>query len=161
MFQTRLFSGKGDNMKVTIIAGISGSGKSTLAGAECGGSVRCSADDFFTDKVGDYHFNPAKLGEAHAMCLRKFVEALLAGKDAVVDNTNTTSTELAPYIALANAYGVDLRIVVIRCDAEIAARRNTHGVPERAVRAMASRLERTLAHWPRHWPEPEIRDAVI
>lgn len=147
--------------KVNILIGISGSGKSTLIGNELGAATVCSADHHFLGDDGVYRFNPAELGTAHAKCFRKAVETVRDGGEVVIDNTNTTTTEIAPYIALANAYGAELRIIVIRCEAETAARRNTHGVPRGAVTAMAGRLESTMAHWPSFWPEPEIRDAVL
>lgn len=147
--------------KLTILAGISGSGKSTLIGNEFPGAIACSADHHFTDDKGVYNFNPAELGIAHASCFRKAIEAIQAGKDVVIDNTNTSVGELAPYIALANAYQAELRIIVIRIDAGLAVKRTTHGVPEKAIRGMAKRLENTLNYWPPFWPEPEIRDAVL
>lgn len=142
---------------VIILAGVSGSGKSTIA-AMCRGEV-VSADHFFLDKEGVYQFDPAKLPEAHGWCLRRFV-ALLQDCTAsvVVDNTNTTVAELAPYAALALAYGYDLRIVIVECDPRIAFERNKHGVPLASVEAQASRLACLAASLPPWWPVEVIKE---
>lgn len=71
--------------------------------------------------------------------------------DVVVDNTNTTVAEIAPYAALALAYGHELEIVTLDCDPAIGAKRNTHGVPLAACNAMHLRLaDRQLPPWWNH-----------
>jgi predicted kinase len=128
--------------------GQSGSGKSTYVAANYPNAMVCSADDYFI-KDGEYRFDASKIGEAHKECLRAWLMAMAAGEDLVVcDNTNTCLWELAPYVQTANALGY--KVVVVRCvvDAKTAAARNTHGVPERAVEAMTSRLEKSLPFWP-------------
>lgn len=74
--------------------------------------VVCSADDYHVCPDGTYAFNPKNAGAAHGLCLRKFISALLSGNDVdvVVDNTNTSTYELAPYMAMAAAYGVGATI---------------------------------------------------
>jgi predicted kinase len=120
--------------KVVLMSGVSGSGKSTYA-RKLGGVV-CSADEFF-EKSGKYVFDPSLLREAHGACLRKFTEALLRGDSLiVVDNTNTTVVELAPYVALSQAYGAKCELVTILCDIRVAAARNTHGVPFGVIERM-------------------------
>jgi hypothetical protein len=46
----------------------------------------------------------------------------------IVDNTNTSAIEIAPYVALAAAYGVKVELVTVLIDPNVAAQRNTHGV---------------------------------
>lgn len=115
-----------------------------------------SADNFFM-KDGKYEFDPTKLGAAHAECLRDYIEtvrrssiemskchvAVLRGisgsgksswegkrhYDIVVDNTNCSIAELAPYMSIAQAYGANATIIEFHCPVEVAAERNTHGVP--------------------------------
>jgi len=135
--------------KVIIMQGIPGSGKSSyVKSLRPLATVVCSADSFFESwnpETGTtYNFDPARLGEAHGACLRKFVNFVSAvavdGDTVVVDNTNTTTLEIAPYMALANAYGCEVQIVRVQCDPEVAAARNVHGVPLHAVRRMADNI---------------------
>lgn len=138
-------------MKVTILRGVPGSGKSTYCSKNYPGAAVFSADDFFMVD-GVYVFDSKKLPQAHGQCLRYFVEHVQRGPvmPAVVDNTNTAVMEIAPYAALALAYGWELEIVTISCNPEVAAARNSHGVPLTGVMAMHKRLmEAQLPPW---WP---------
>ena len=123
---------------MTIMVGCQGSGKSTWAKTNRSGATHCSADSYF--QVGSsYRFDPSKLGKAHGACFRKAVEAIQAGENVVIDNTNSTVTEIAPYYALAQAYGVNVEIVQMTIDPEVSALRNVHGVPGAGVKATAKR----------------------
>jgi predicted kinase len=138
--------------RVTILCGISGAGKSTIA--EQIGCEVCSADKFFMDDDGNYKFNPRFLSDVHTACLREYVELVRGGKhsDVVVDNTNTTLSEIAPYAALALAYGWELLIRIVKCDVETAFARNVHGVPRETIEKQASRLSRLKDSLPPWWP---------
>lgn len=148
-------------MKVTIYSGIPGSGKTRLSLVEHPQNTkRFSADDFFTGQDGEYVFDPSRIGEAHAQCLRRYVEAIrymsnASGPyDMVVDNTNASVAEIAPYAALALAYGWALEIVTIIADPEEAGPRNVHGVPMDIVRKIYANLERReLPPW---WPSRNV-----
>jgi len=138
-------------MHVILMSGISGSGKTTYVKKNYPNAFVCSADSFF-EKNGEYHFDPSKLVQAHSACLLSFVEELQACEEdsiIVVDNTNTTALELAPYVALAQAYECKITLVTMRCDPETAHRRNKHNVPKEAILSMYNRLQgREL---PRYW----------
>jgi len=140
-------------MKVTILRGIPGSGKSTYCKKNYPNAAWYSADYYFINEKGVYAFDPSKLGEAHGYCLRGVVQHLERhplNMDLVVDNTNTTAVEIAPYAALAQAYGCELEIITIQCMPEVAAARNVHGVPLEGVRRMYAQLiGATLPPW---WP---------
>lgn len=140
--------------RVWIYCGVSGAGKSSFIEGAHPDAEAFSADHFFMVD-GEYRFDASKLGEAHAACLRNFTEAIQDGSVAVVvDNTNTTIAEIAPYAALAQAYGYELQIVTIYCDPEVAHARNTHGVPLAAVQAMSERLnKREIPPW---WPHSQM-----
>ena len=134
--------------QMTIVCGISGSGKSTIS-KEVNADVVCSADDFFMDG-DDYNFDPTKLPKAHGECLKNCVNAMAGEFDICIDNTNTTVAEIAPYAALALAYGYALDIVIVECDVNKAHARNTHDVPLVVIEGQADRLKSlSLPPW---WP---------
>lgn len=137
--------------RVTIMRGIPGSGKSYLARSiaeKVKNGVVCSADDYFVDKeTGEYRFNFRKLQAAHAQCMTRFLDALLANVRAVVvDNTNTRTWEYSHYEKIAKLSGYDLHIVEINCPnervAEFCGERNGHNVPIPKVKQMWRRFER-------------------
>lgn len=132
---------------IMIMRGLPGSGKSTYIRENFPGAEVCSADHFFMED-GEYRFDPAKIGEAHGGCLRKYMKVLEAHSESasaqtiVVDNTNTQAWEISPYIAIANAFGMEAEIVNFTVSVETAVERNIHGVPEHVIRAMNERLEK-------------------
>jgi len=152
--------------RVFILQGVSGSGKSSLAKKLCGEQKNiCSADDFFVGSDGVYRFNPAHLPDAHSSCLRKYVSSLMlcfAHSEAVivVDNTNTTVGEIAPYYALAQAYGYTPIIITVECDVSEAAERNAHGVSLSTCEAMDARIKATNATLPPWWTRISSDDAA-
>lgn len=134
--------------------GLPGSGKSTWIKANRPYAQVCSADHFFMED-GEYRFDPTKLGEAQGMCLRAFTELVQDGSyDIVVDNTNTSLVELAPYVALAGAYDHKVEIVYLETTPELAAARNTHGVILSTCEKMNRNIANTLRALPPWWPWP-------
>jgi predicted kinase len=149
-------------MQVIIMRGIGGAGKSTWANDFSHKAFlrneSCwilSADNYFI-KDGKYTFDPRKLPDAHALCLKEFMDytnpdgVLVDVVDyLIVDNTNISLWEMSPYIAIANVHKHPVRIVRVECPQEIAAERNVHGVPQKAIQSMASRMEKALPFWPK------------
>jgi len=135
--------------RLIIMRGISGSGKTTYAHKNYPDAVFCSADDFYVDPLsGVYDFDPAKLGEAHLYSWRKAHEAMMSGAPLVViDNTHTQLWEMSPYIQMGAALGYDVLIVRMDTPVTVAATRNVHGVPEKAVRGMQDRFQKVLPFW--------------
>jgi predicted kinase len=127
------------------MSGIPGSGKTTTAKRLFPNALFCSADDFFWTKDG-YSFEQSMLPLAHGECLRKFVKNVvyndwLECRCIVVDNTNLSIVELAPYVALASAYGHETTLITVYCSPEVAAARNIHGVPSASIMRMAETLK--------------------
>jgi predicted kinase len=176
--------------KVVVLSGLSGSGKSTYArnlildhlGIQVGEEVTlehilavmpdddqrctisyCSADRYFM-KDGEYQFNPAELSAAHNSCFLAYISALLEEKELViVDNTNLSPVEIAPYMLAAGAYDYEAEIITLRCSMAMAYERNVHGVPERGIENQWVALNsRQLPPW---WKNtdivvPDPQDAV-
>ena len=150
------------NNTVIVLSGVSGSGKSRYARElvyrdSADGRI-VSADSHFYNEDGEYNFDPALLGEAHNQCLKTF-SARVTVRDPliVVDNTNTTVGEIAPYAALALAFGYELEIVTVLADPCVAAERNQHGTPLTAIWAQHCRLlSRQLLPW---WPHRVVDSA--
>ena len=138
--------------EVKVLRGLPGSGKSygaaKLAAADY---LICSADDFHMED-GVYRFKPENISKAHGGCLLRFVDLLLTGaQKIVVDNTNTTVWEMAPYCALALAYDYALSVYTVDCSIERALSRNVHNVPEATIRKMAENMEIHTPLIPKHW----------
>jgi predicted kinase len=154
---------------VVIMRGTSGSGKSTYAKAQIPEpKIILSSDDYWTRGGGDYkeNFNVEKLGAAHAWNLRRYIDCLSFESrtrendlTVVIDNTNTSIAELAPYYAVAQAFQVPVEIVTLMVDPKIALARNVHGVPLNAHSAQYSRLVDNTPLIPRWWKHSIIPSA--
>ena len=147
-------------LRVILLRGFSGAGKSHYHTQHFPNAVVCSADDYFINEQGEYEFKDPDL--AHGKCLRKFVEHIIANFDCdredeflVVDNTNITLAELAPYYQVAKAYGFQPEVIRIECDMEVAAARNKHGVPLEKLKEWQSKF----AALPHYWCEEKVVQA--
>lgn len=129
-----------------IMRGIPGSGKSSHAHDLTGphGAIH-STDDYFVGRDGLYHFEPRKLRENHAKNLAAFKRSLEQGLDPVVcDNTNTQYWEYKPYVEAAWEAGYQVTVAEVpHIDSELAAQRNSHGVPVEAIERMLERWQET------------------
>lgn len=142
---------------VKILQGIPGSGKSYYACQLCAKHVDTalvgivSADNFWDTlawKTGKKYwevYNPMLLSKAHNECLQKFLSILQSPVETdvfiVVDNTNTTIGEIAPYWALADAFGYDIEIIRCAFPVQLAAARNSHGVSLQAILNIQKRID--------------------
>ena len=121
-----------------IVRGLPGSGKSSLAKKLT--EVVYSADDFFTNKKGEYNFNAKLLGKAHEWCWGKVRDAMFIGANAVaVANTFTQAWEAEKYYQIAEEYGYS--VFVIECQNDFG---NVHDVPQESIDAMKKRWEKDL-----------------
>ena len=150
---------KGD--KGIVLQGVSGSGKSTYArklvvdhpATDWKGTVIISADDYFTSDSGDYRFDPSKLSAAHNYCMRTFLAYLDAETTyslIIIDNTSTTAVEIAPYMAVALAYGYEAEVHRLAYPGvETAFNRNVHNVPKATIISQSIRIanERLPPWW--------------
>lgn len=118
-----------------------------------------SADSFFMVE-GQYKFSPSKLSEAHSSCLRGALEAMRDTHDVdsveriiIIDNTNTSIAEVAPYAAAALAYNHELKVITLIGDISTCIERHTHGAPEKNIIMQHENLRRSLVEWPHWWPQ--------
>ena len=139
--------------RVLILAGVPGAGKSTWANGfqkfhrdGRGGPYRevdiCSADDFFVTPSG-YKFDPNSIGKAHSLCLRRFVanfDHYGEVTDTIVDNTNLSVLDWAPYIRVGMAFGAAVEVHFF--DGEFA---NIHGVPPDKMVLMRQKFDHLVA----------------
>jgi len=121
--------------------GIPGSGKSTWIKNNLPekGTKIVSADHFWIRPDGSYKFDSERHLEAHRNCMLKFLNCFqdYSGIDTlVVDNTNIRSCEFAPYVAVAQAYNMKVRIVRVDVELQVALDRQTHGVPGHTMNFM-------------------------
>lgn len=127
-----------------IIRGLPGSGKTTLAKkiirTMSQDAVHLEADMFFEDEDGNYNFDPNLLGDAHAWCEAKAIEAMRKDQNVIVSNTFTQVWEFEPYLRAATNIGVPCEVIVATGNYQ-----NTHGVSEEKLQAMKDRWE-DLAH---------------
>lgn len=148
-------------LRVVVLRGPSGAGKSTFA--KWCESTRyntfvVSADHFFTRESGEYVFDKSKLGLAHSQCFANFLKVLRteAAGFVIVDNTNTESWQISPYILAAQAHSLEYRIVELGCDmpANVLAQHNIHGVDERTIQRQLHNLSKPL---PMEWRKHVVR----
>lgn len=163
---------------VIILRGVSGSGKSTLARSYAGGDVvstgpadlhlqQLSNDarktilstDHYMMKDGEYVFDANKLPQAHGSCLKRFAHEMERSLDQnetfVIDNTNCSIAEVAPYAALALAYSHNLHIITLIGDPVGCWMRSRRGVSFGTVFMQDTVLRRSLVDWP-HWFPQQI-----
>lgn len=148
--------------KIVILMGLPGSGKSTWARAmrDREGAEVVSADHYFdggpTGEDPKVPFDPRDLGKAHAACFMRFLTLVRTWeRTVIVDNTNTALVDLAPYVAVANAYGVSCELRHFPCTMAFSAGNNIHNVPEPVIARMGRDLAETLraiASAPHRWP---------
>lgn len=169
------------NRRVIVMSGVSGSGKSTfiknmmaprettLGNLVIPSPYRIvSADQYFI-RDGEYYFDPSKIGQAHAQCFAKFIEAMISHDDnplIFVDNTNTTNEEIAPYMLGAAAFGYEAEIITMAMPREYnnsseyisqCSARNSHGASEEEVIKQAGRIANRIL--PPYWKNTNIESS--
>lgn len=153
-------------MKVLIMRGIPGSGKSTYVNRNVVMGISkevvvCSADHYHMEG-NVYQFRKENVQKAHDACLKKFLDTVQKPtyfcehfqkerdlQYVVVDNTNITTAEIAPYYRLAQVLGFSVQIIRVEVSPIVACRRNVHDVPAETVFRMydALRTEKLPIYW--------------
>ena len=138
------------NKTLYIIRGLPGSGKSSLGerladsdldySRDRSGEIRIysyAADDWFTDRDGNYNFDPQELPQAHEDCQARVLGAMLSEVENIsVCNTFTQAWEAEPYVKLCKLHGYTP--VVLECQSQFG---NVHDVPQESITNMADRWD--------------------
>ncbi|CAI2382942.1 unnamed protein product [Moneuplotes crassus] len=128
-----------------IMRGVPGSGKSTVAHKLCGeNGVIHSTDNYFVNEEGVYEFDPSKIKEYHGQNYKDFKKSIDDKVETVVvDNTNVQEFEYKKYVEYATENGYVVSYVTLPFpDPEVAAERNSHGVPLEAIQRMMKKWRR-------------------
>lgn len=141
---------------LTLMQGIPGSGKSTMAKfiADRDEAIIFSTDDFWIHRYEHdvaYEFDASRLGEAHQWNQQRTAKEMASadGGDIVIDNTNILRQHVQPYLALAQIFDYEVRVVRVEVPVEVAIERNAkrpvdRRVPSDSIRRMASQMETLL-----------------
>ncbi len=128
-------------ISIILIRGLPGSGKSTLAEllSENGRYPVFSVDQFFTDKEGNYNFDPLKNHLAYDECQHKVrMEIKKKTKKIFVDNTFTLGWEMDPYFKMAEEN--NCRIFVFTLE-NYHSGTNVHGITKDQISKMAEKYK--------------------
>ena len=128
----------------TILRGVSGCGKTTFAEyisalvANPNETIILSADDYFMVD-GEYRFDGAKLKNAHKWCRESFEESVEESvENIILCNTNTQAWEFESYKEFAEEAGYKVFCIIVE---NRHGGKNTHGVPDEALKRMKDRFE--------------------
>ena len=132
---------------IWILRGCPGSGKSTIASQLGKGGAVFGSDDFFMVD-GEYRYDRNAIGYAHVWNQGRVRAAMKKGiNPIVVDNTNTTWKEIAPYARLASENGYEVSYAepdtAWKFDVDELTKKNTHGVPRGVIQQMVDKWQPT------------------
>lgn len=127
-----------------LLRGLPGAGKTTLAEVILHSNQGTkpdiiSADNYFTDEKGVYHFDSSKLKEAHISCQQICADRMrLEFSKIVIANTFTEEWEMEPYFEMAERYKYRVHTIIVenRHDSK-----NVHNVPEDKLQQMKNRFK--------------------
>jgi len=101
-----------------------------------------STDDYWGK---EYDFDKTKLGVAHLWNQRKCHNLCSIDRTVIIDNTNTTWSEILPYLKIAKKFHYWVTEIIPNNswnnNIEECYKRNTHGVPRETISAMKERFQ--------------------
>lgn len=126
-----------------ILKGVSGSGKTTLATQICEmpNTMSIAADDYHYDEEGNYNFKFENLKAAHKWCQEATAGMMYHGFNIVLHNTNTSTKETKPYLAMAEKFGYKVVSLVVE---NLHGNKDVHNVPQEVRDGQEKRLRNSL-----------------
>lgn len=127
-------------MKLILLRGLPGAGKSTFARFLFCSIVNLQhieADQYFTDRNGNYNYDSFKIKEAHKFCQERTKLYLSDGSNVVVSNTSTKESEIRVYQEIAEAYGAEFISLIVE---NRHGNSSVHSVPDHVMINMKNRF---------------------
>ena len=128
-----------------LVRGVPGAGKSSIADIInlSPYALTIATDDYFTDRKGNYNFDPSKLEENHAKCSDSVDFNMNSGyyKTIVIHNTFTEEWHMEPYFDLAAKHGWRVHTIIVENRHGSA---STHDVPQHSVDRMKKQLQDSI-----------------
>ncbi len=119
-----------------IVRGLPGSGKTTLAEKLAGKNIS-EADQYFTNKKGEYKFDKNQLKAAHTYSQVRVQAMMKAGTSPIaVSNTAARRSDYKPYQDMAKKTGYNVQVISTHGNYK-----SVHGVPENVIEGMKSKWE--------------------
>ena len=109
-----------------LIRGVPGAGKSSLV-QSLKVDTAFSADDYHTDKDGNYNWKPENSKAGHSWCQTQTMNCMMVDYDIAVANTFTQEWEMAPYFKMAERYGYQVTTIIVE---NRHGSKSIHNVPE-------------------------------
>lgn len=125
-----------------LIRGLPGSGKSTLAkkiqSTFNPSAAWYEADQYFTDKDGNYNWESSRLCDAHEWCEDSVLRALQQGRHTIVSNVFARYLGIVTYFWALRGENIIVNPIIIDCVGDFG---SIHGVPEDVLKGMRERYE--------------------
>lgn len=137
---------------VLILSGIPGSGKTYLT-RKIRGEYLNQCHVVSADHHVDYNLKitPDVFAKAHDACRKDYLTAIMVERPKliVVDNTNLSAWEIAPYYLFAESLGYSAHILRIQVPFDVCLERQCHHVPGGVMQRMKKNFERrdVLTWW--------------
>lgn len=126
-----------DRPRLFLIRGLPGSGKTLLAKSIA--DKVFENNDFFVDLDGNYNFTKTNMVYAESETYNRVRTAMEDQvKKIAVSNAFIRSSELQPYIKLAESYGYVVQVMIVENRQQT---QNIHNVSEERIASMRSRFE--------------------
>jgi len=124
-----------------VLRSVSGAGKTTFCNL-FPDAVVCCADDYFTDKDGNYNWYLEGLGKAHGYCWNKFVDAVTSTtKDIIIANVNAKPSDWNKYVKEAEDLGFIVTFIVLE---NRHGGKDVHNVPEETLQRQEKTIRENL-----------------